>query len=306
MKKFIKDYFAFSKAERNGVFVLVALIFMLIMTCQLYPYFLPAEHWDFSTYGGIIDSMERISKEREQGRSRAGGVFDFSFPEQSVETSRLQPFDFFPDTMKTADWLRLGLTQRQAGMLEKYMKKGGRFRTRGDFKKMYCISEAEYLVLEPFIRLPEELPVRMLKDTGRSQKSMSPVVQTELNSAGEEELLKLKGIGNYFARKIITYREQLGGYIAMEQLLEIPKMDSARYEQISAQLSLNPLAIRKLSVNEASFESLSRHPYIGYNVALSLTNYRSQHGPFKELRDIRKSALVTEERFLRMSPYLKL
>lgn len=306
MKKFIKDYFAFSKAERNGVFVLVALIFMLILACQLYPYFLPAEHWDFSTYSGFIDSMEKVKQDQKEGRSRTSRDFDFSFPEQSVETSRLQPFDFFPDTMKTADWLRLGLTQRQAGMLEKYMLKGGRFRTRGDFKKMYCISEAEYLVLEPFIRLPEEQAERKFPHGERQAKSELPEVLAELNSAGEEDLLKLKGIGNYFARRIITYREQLGGYISKAQLLEIPKMDSARYLQISEQLSLNPLAVRKLSVNEASFESLSRHPYIGYNVALSLTNYRNQHGPFKELGDIRKSALVTEERYRRMSPYLKL
>ena len=62
--------------------------------------------------------------------------------------------------------------------------------------------------------------------------------------------------------------------------------------------------IQKININTVSFDELKSHPYIGYNIALSLINYRKQHGEYTVLSDIKKSALVTEDVYEKISPYL--
>ena len=42
-----------------------------------------------------------------------------------------------------------------------------------------------------------------------------------INTASEQDLMKLEGIGKTLAKRIVERREQLGGYSVVEQLLEV-------------------------------------------------------------------------------------
>src|SRR3569833_3197280 len=63
------------------------------------------------------------------------------------------------------------------------------------------------------------------------KKAASNVV-IELNSADSAKLTELKGIGPSFARRIINYRNRLGGFINKEQLKEVYGMDDDRYAEM--------------------------------------------------------------------------
>jgi competence protein ComEA len=153
-------------------------------------------------------------------------------------------------------------------------------------------------VLEPFIEIKHE------EQAVTKETSVIPALLVELNTASEEELIKIKGIGEYLAAQIIKYRNRLGGFNSKEQLLEVPKIDSTRYAEISPFIEVNTKAVRKININTASFEQLKQHPYIGYNIALSLINYRTKHGLFNSLEDMKKSALITNQNFPKISYYL--
>ena len=127
----------------------------------------------------------------------------------------------------------------------------------------------------------------------------------EINTAAEEDFERIKGIGKFFAKQIVEYRRALGGFYCKEQLLEVYKMDSVRYAQMLPNITINPAAHRHKDVNSATFDELSQHPYIGHNIALSLINYRNKHGAYQQLEDIKKSALVTEAVYAKISPYLR-
>lgn len=308
MKKVLMEYLSFNKSERRGLFVLLSLLVVLISANLLLPLFYTPQHYDFSAFKKEIDAFEKgrvLLGARKEKKQSSYQKFDYTYPERAVEQSKLAPYPFDPNQMAKADWEKLGMTGKQVHMLLNYQSKGGTFRSKADFKKMYCISETEYEVLAPYIQLPEtaEKPAGQFpKGTPFEKKEL---IIVEINTAQVADFTKLKGIGEYFAQKIISYRSALGGFLRIEQLLEVPKMDSARYLQILPELTINPNVIRKKNVNTATFEELSGHPYIGHNIALSLTNYRQIHGKFAKLEDIRKSALVTEKVYKRIAPYLR-
>jgi competence protein ComEA len=189
-------------------------------------------------------------------------------------------------------------------MIMNYRTKGGKYRCKSDFKKMFCITEDEYEILAPYIQLPDTVE---RKSTFQNEKKpfREETFTIEINTATEEDLDRIKGIGAYFAKQIVEYRRSLGGFYRKEQLLEVNKMDSSRYAQILPYITVNAAAVRHLDVNSASFEELSKHPYIGYNIALSLINYRTKHGKFRQLQDIKSSALITDKVYTRISPYLR-
>lgn len=89
----------------------------------------------------------------------------------------------------------------------------------------------------------------------------------ELNTADTTALKKVPGIGSVFARRIVKYRNLLGGFYSVEQLGEVYGIDEERYEAMKSWFSVDPSAIRPLNVNQLSAKELARHPYISYQQA---------------------------------------
>ena len=102
--------------------------------------------------------------------------------------------------------------------------------------------------------------------------------RVEINTAGEEALQKLRGIGPYYAQKIVQYRERLGGFILIEQLLEIEGIDEERLAMFGEQVDIDYEKIRPLSLAAADAKVLGAHPYIGPYAARWIVHYRSQLG----------------------------
>lgn len=183
------------------------------------------------------------------------------------------------------------------------------------FQKKWAIQEAridglakERARLRDTINFRRYSSARISQDSS-SKKSKSSSAYTrkkiEINSADTLDFQSLKGIGPSFARRMVKYRELLGGYLRMDQLLEVYGMDSSRYALILPFISLNPALAKKIDLNHCSEDQLKAHPYIRWKLARVLTAYRTHHGPFSSIEDIRKIDLVTDSVFAKIAPYLK-
>lgn len=303
---FLRDYFIFNKKERNGIIAILTLILFFTALTLSYRFHKSQAAADTSEFQKQLDEFLASAEIKQEEDSSQKFIADEI---ASLSKPAAQLFVFNPNAATEEDFVRLGLSKKQAAGILNYRNKGGKFRKKEDFAKMYTISKEEYERLEAFIVIPEEKQEEKIYAEKKTyfEKKEYPAKQTvlvEINTADSLELIKVKGIGPYTAMKIIELRTKLGGFYSKEQLREVYRVDSARYAEIEPFLTVDPFEVKKLNINTATLDELKAHPYIRYNIANSIVSIRQQHGRYNSIEGIKKSHLVTEDIFRKIAPYL--
>ncbi|MBQ7061813.1 MAG: helix-hairpin-helix domain-containing protein [Bacteroidales bacterium] len=127
----------------------------------------------------------------------------------------------------------------------------------------------------------------------------------ELNSADTLDLQQLYGIGPSYARRIVKYRQRLGGFVSTAQLLEVYGMDEERYNGFVDQLTLDTTLVTKIDINSATLDDLKRHPYIDYYQAKAIVQFRDQHGPYRSPEELLLVGLVDDSLVTKMAGYVQ-
>ncbi|GAB2489097.1 ComEA family DNA-binding protein [Algoriphagus taiwanensis] len=112
------------------------------------------------------------------------------------------------------------------------------------------------------------------------------------------------GIGPATAGRIIKYRENLGGFVAKSQLMEVYGMKAETAEAVWEFFEFDPGIRKKLQINQTEAADLARHPYISYSEAKVIVAYRNQHGAFRNSEDLLKIRIFKKEWVDKISPYL--
>ncbi len=302
MLKFLQPYFDLSTREKRGVWSLLILLFIaLLLSRYLYLFQNPQKEWqEINLEDSVQVWVNQLEEERQYGAKRfkvnaVGG-------DQDIVNQQYKPNFFDPNTVNRDEFLKMGFSDKNCQSLMKWRTKGGRFYKKEDFKKLYFVSDDVYAVFENFIQLPSRSEDNKKYSTYKEEKKIQIA---DLNLADSAALEALPAIGPALARKIIQYRNRLGGYLNHTQLLEIKGIDSTNFSVIKKHTMVNAYSVEKININTAGVKDLSRHPYIGYNIALSLVNYRKNHGNYKTVSDIRGSLLINDENYSKISPYLK-
>ena len=308
MKTIISDYFYGTKNELRGSIVL----FVLILFISIVRYFgfestqnLATDTGDFQEKADIIVSATS-SDIREASNTQK-------------ERQITSEFYFNPNTATAGDFERLGLSVRTAKSIINYRNKGGQFRKVEDFKKIYTLSEADFERLKPFIDIPKvenalaqegdegaNADAKPTKEDGKKRIEKSTEVMIEVNEATVEDFQQLKGIGEGYAKRIVSYRSKLGGFVTITQVQEVYGLPKETYEVIEKQLTVKAAAIQKLSINTATYEDLVQHPYIDSKRANAIVKFRKQHGAFASVDDLGKIYAIPAATLKRIKPYLKL
>ena len=126
----------------------------------------------------------------------------------------------------------------------------------------------------------------------------------DLNEADTLDLQQLRGIGPTFARRIVRYRERLGGFYSIEQLKEVYGITPELVEQLSTQLTLDDIHLRQIDPNTATLDELKRHPYLDYYKAKAIVVYRQKGGRFQSADVLLKVSLLDKATLCKIKPYL--
>ena len=254
---------------------------------------------------------EALSEEQaapENAKRQKGHVYYYQ-----GEPPKPELFPFDPNTADSTQLLHLGLQPWQVRNIYRYRAAGGVFRKPRDFAHLYGLTAKQYRQLEPYIRINEEdMPADNYfyayepieeRDTVRYPIKLQPDERVVLNRADTMTLRKVPGIGSHFARKIVEYRERLGGYYRVQQLLEIEDFPETAIAYFIIPDSTLPT--RKLNVNRLSLNELKRHPYINFYQARAITDHRRQSGPLKSLKDLKLNRDFPPEAIERLEPYVE-
>ncbi len=125
-----------------------------------------------------------------------------------------------------------------------------------------------------------------------------------LSEADSVVLQVVPGIGPGLSSRIIKYRENLGGFHTKDQLSEIFGLKPETIVELWNYFDFDSRITKKISINTADVNVLSAHPYISYGEAKVIIAFRSQHGKFSSVEDLKKIKIFKEEWIIRIRPYL--
>ncbi|HTB26466.1 MAG TPA: helix-hairpin-helix domain-containing protein [Puia sp.] len=307
----IRGYLTFTRKERFGV------LFLLLVICILFvlPYFFRPSvgQPDQAAY----DKMKKGILKFESGNADSSGKtnMDNRYPGQKnamttgnkgkqTEPQHSELFYFDPNNLNLNEWRRLGLPERLIQTILRYIEKGGHFRKAEDMKKLYGLQNSEYQRLSPYVRImdvPNNFRPSPYKDRGTF--FVKKFIVTDINLADSADWSRLPGIGEKLASRIVHFREKLGGFYQVDQVAETFGLPDSSFQMIKPFLRLNTLTLNQINLNTATKEILQSHPYIRWQFAKAILEYRTQHGDFHSVDDLLQIATIDSAKFEKLKPY---
>lgn len=220
-------------------------------------------------------------------------------------------FTFNPNTADSITLLRLGLKHWQIKNMMAYRRAGGHWKDADDFKRLYGLTEEEFQRLRPYIDIPQPVKREYYTAIDRSRQDslyrkhtdkFDQLTVLDLNGVDTLTLCKIPGIGPYYARAIVRYRERLGGFVSTSQLKEIEGLP----ERIEEWFTTEPHpTVRTIPINKSDFKTLIRHPYLNYEQVKAIVTHIRKYGPLRSWTDLQLYPEFTPQDFQRLAPYFE-
>lgn len=301
-RKIITDLFGFSKNERIGIYLLL----LISAGIWILPVFFSREELDLDAIKIsriYVDSTSHLLTYRKDSLKHTDSKL-YSASKGNIESipQKSELFSFNPNKISIDDWIRLGLSKKNALTIKNYLAKGGVFRSKEDLKKIYGIPEKLIETILPFAVCDE--PQISSKNKVEKPQKEKKSIHLELNQADSTSLVSLPGIGEKLASRIIKYRKKLGGFVKLNQLLEVYGLQDSVLITISPMLFLDPnYPVNKIEVNTVDYTTFSKHPYSSFSIAKIIIAYRKAHGRINGVDDFYSIAGIPRENLDKLLPY---
>lgn len=309
----LREYFSFTKKERVGILVLI----FLIVAVFIFPYFFdfkknksdPHELEEYKTKISELKSIQRVDSS-ERIESKINDNRD-EFRSENIIPKR-DLFYFDPNTISEEQWKKLGIREKTIQTIQHFLARGGRFKIPEDLKKVYGLRDDDYNRLLPFVTIKKEYQSERAAFRDNGEEKTTPFatrkkehIIVDINVADSLDFMSLAGIGSKLASRIIHYRQKLGGFYSIEQIAETYGLSDSVFRAIEPNLTIKNDSIHKIDINTADQDILKQHPYIRWELARAIIQYRNQHGPFKKPEDLMQITLITRDMYMKIYPYIK-
>ena len=113
-------------------------------------------------------------------------------------------------------------------------------------------------------------------DKGNVVEKTEEIFVVEINSASAKELQKLRGIGEVLSKRIVKFRNSLGGFYSMNQLADVYGVKQEVLDSNKSHLTINLSNLKKASINLSEFKQLLKHPYLNYEAVKCIFGFRNK------------------------------
>ncbi len=282
---FFRSHFWYNKSQRNGILILITII-LIFQAIYIFVDFSNDEvnfkDLELTEYQDYIDSLKVIQKENNK--------------------SKIYPFN--PNYITDFKGYQLGMSTDEIDNLINFRKTDRFVNSAAEFQKVTKVSDSLLDQISPYFKFPEWVSKsKSNKIEIRGKKA--EIVVKDLNTATENNLTEINGIGEKLAKRIIAYRKLLGGFTFDDQLYEVYYLDSVVADKVLVSFKVieKPI-IDKININEASFKEILHLPYIDYNLTKKILNYRDDIEAFNNMEELKKIDSFPLDKFNRIALYL--
>lgn len=286
--KSIKSHFVFNRSQQNGIFLLVIIIIIL----QSIYYFL-----DFSTE----DSAESLNPEELE--SFQAQIDSIKLARAEADSVKIYPFN--PNYITDFKAYTLGMSVEEIDRLHKFRDSDNWINSAKDFQKVTGVSDSLLASISPYFKFPDWVIGAEKKKS--KVKAIASIPISDLNKAEAEELQKVNGIGEVLANRIVNYRTKIGGFRSELQLKDIYGLNYETREKLQRQFRvIEKENFRLININRARVLELVEVPYIKYELAREIIDYRQLYEKIESFEELSKIESFPSDKIDRIQLYLSL
>lgn len=281
-----------TNSQQNGIFLLVGLIVVAIVSIAFYNYSYPASNNKVlvldSTLQRQIDSLKLVKA-------------------NSKKTFQSKIYPFNPNFLKEGKAYRLGLSAAEHDRLLAYRADGKWINSAEDFQKVTKVSDELLNTLKPYFKFPEWVVEQ------QKQKASKPVLikqltfkqKQDLNTISAEDLKKISGIGEVLSKRIVRYREKIGKFRSDIQLNDIYGLKPDVIEKLKAKITVKSnLNSPKIDINKATLIELAEIPYFDYELAREIFQFIKINEGISDFEELSKLQQFPSHKIDRIKLYL--
>lgn len=301
MSNWRKEWLTFDRKDRVAIPFLFLIIFSLIVALGYW------DEWNKKEFNRnnqqVILPVKDSLKKKEIKDSDKEDYHDRSDNYTEKYNKQSDPeityFKFNPNKISVDSFALLGFSQKESEAFINFRSSGVTFQEPKDILQSFVVTQNDFDRLQDYIvlngkqsKINQEKPREKFNGT------------IEVNQAKAGDLKKIYGIGPTYAKRIVKFRDALGGFVTKKQLNEVYGIQDSTYDLIKPYIKVNPSKVEKIDINKASKKELASHPYIEYHIANSIVNYRKQHGDFDQLKEIKNLHLINDQLYAKIKSYI--
>ncbi|WP_375238730.1 ComEA family DNA-binding protein [Aurantibacter sp.] len=263
-----KSHIVFSKQQRYGIFLLLIVIAILQ---GFYFYIINQEEGSVVLTRNQLEQLQRID----------------SLKQIASKEKKYKIYPFNPNYINDYKGYQLGMSLEEIDRLLAFRKQNKWVNSAKDFQKVTNVSDSLLGVMSPYFKFPDWVTSSKTKSNYQNNYKKK-TLNIDINKASAIELQAIYGIGESFSERIITYRNKFeGGFASLDELYAIYGLTEETITQIKTDCFIgNPRAISTLNINTATRNELVKIPFIDYEIAFNILEYRTLHEKYSSLDEL--------------------
>jgi len=311
------DFLSYTRAERNGIILLIALI-VLVNAWNVYE-----RHFKFEefNYAQAIADIEAAYEDAEMEKELSVSLFKFD-----------------PNDVSEEELRKLGFVDWKIKTFLKYRSTGAKFKNLDDFAKVYSIDSLDLDRLKDYIHFPNtKSKTRSTTVSFKKQVSEKPTLfEFDPNIASKEDLKSL-GLSDRVINTILNFRKK-GSFRKPNDMAKIYGLDNSTFERLIPFIKINQrveknkiqskaqrnnsldttkidpvyskkkeprLALRSIDVNIATVEEWQRIKGIGPVYASRIVKFRDELGGFYKIEQLGETFGIEDSVYQKIVPFVK-
>lgn len=269
----LKSLFMFTKQQRRGILSLIILMVLIQIS-----YFI----W----------ASKKTTLENESDTSWLAMQTVIDSLKNKPEITKTTIYPFNPNFITDYKGYKLGMKLEEINRLHAYREQNKFVNSAKEFQNVTGVSDSLLNVISPYFKFPDWVNKQKnypnYKENIKFQK-VNRIVQKDINDASSEDLIKLYGIGPALSDRILKQKEQLGGFVSMEQMESIWGLSPEVIENLNKHFVVQSIpSVKKININSLSTKELAKFPYFNYTIAKEVVTFRSMNGEIKSIEDLAK------------------